>query len=181
MRMHVQWLNFHFLFFLFFKRRVTFSCNWFQIVNQAYGNKKCLAWDIERNEEPDGIAEINEITCCFVWVLKFQNCWKKLHEMARCSHNILQSGAEIRSGDGPPKKFEVGGRPMHWPPNILRSSVVGWARKLEQSKKNRCRQGILFWNSAFSCEERVIYDILHSKDTENLKRESKNQKNLVDD
>jgi len=23
--------------------------------------------------------------------------------------------------------------------------------------KKRCRQGILFWNSAFSCEERVIY------------------------
>ena len=49
--------------------------------------------------------------------------------------------------------------------------------------KNMCRQGILFGNSGFSCEERVIYDILHSKDTENLKRESspKNQKNLADD
>src|SRR6218665_1326595 len=37
--------------------------------------------------------------------------------------------------DGPPK-FEVGERPMHSPPpNILRSSVVGCARKCEKSKK----------------------------------------------
>ena len=83
-------------------------------------------------------------------------------------------------GAVPPSKFEVGDGPCIGPPNILRSSVVGWARKVGQSKK-RCRQGILFLNSAFPCEERVIYDILHNKDTENLKRESQNQKNLVDD
>ena len=66
---------------------------------------------------------------------------------------------------------------MHWsPPNILRSSVVGWAQKLEESKKNRCRQGIFCWKRAFCCEERVIYDIWYNKDTENLKRESQNQK-----
>src|SRR6218665_1939842 len=46
-----------------------------------------------------------------------------------------------------PQKFEVGGRPMHSSPNILRSSVVGCARKYEKSKK-RC----------FSCEERVMYE-----------------------
>jgi len=58
-------------------------------------------------------------------------------------------------------KFEVGERPTHPFPNILRSSVVGCARKYEQSKK-RC----------FSCEERVINDIQHSKeDTENLGKE----------
>ena len=34
---------------------------------------------------------------------------------------------------------------------------------------------------AFCCEERVIYDIWYNKDTENLKRESQNQKNLVND
>ena len=56
------------------------------------------------------------------------------------------------------------------PPNILRSSVVECALKYEQSKK-RC----------FSCEERVIYDILHIKDTENLGKESENPKNLVDE
>jgi len=37
-------------------------------------------------------------------------------------------------GDGPPK-FELAGRPMHWSPNIWRSSVVGCVRKDEQSKK----------------------------------------------
>ena len=37
-------------------------------------------------------------------------------------------------GDGPPK-CEVGDGPCNGSPNILRSSVVGWARKLEQSKK----------------------------------------------
>src|SRR6218665_3462449 len=41
-------------------------------------------------------------------------------------------------GETVPPKFEVGGRPMHPSPNILRSSVVGCARKYEQSKK-RCR------------------------------------------
>src|SRR6218665_35125 len=46
-------------------------------------------------------------------------------------------------GDGPPQKCEVGERPMHPSPNILRSSVVGCARKYEQSQK-RCHKGILF-------------------------------------
>src|SRR6218665_430241 len=53
-------------------------------------------------------------------------------------------------GDGPPK-FEVGEGPCIRSP----SSAVGCARKYEQSKK-RCRQGIVFGNSGFSCEERVI-------------------------
>ena len=35
-------------------------------------------------------------------------------------------------GDGPPK-FEVGDGPCIRPPNILRSSVVGCARKYEKS------------------------------------------------
>jgi len=34
-----------------------------------------------------------------------------------------------------PLKFEVGTAHALVPPNFLRSSVVGWARKLEQSKK----------------------------------------------
>ena len=52
------------------------------------------------------------------------------------------------TGGRPPPKFEVGDGPCIRPPNILRSSVVGCARKYEQSKE-RC----------FCCEERVIYDI----------------------
>src|SRR6218665_2643672 len=56
------------------------------------------------------------------------------------------------------------------PPNIFRSSVVRWARKVKQSKIYRCCQGILLLNSVFPCKERDIYDILHSKDTENLKK-----------
>ena len=50
---------------------------------------------------------------------------------------------------------------------------MGWARKLEQSKKNRCRQGIFV--------ERGLFAFFNNKDTENLKRDSQNQKNLVDD
>ena len=40
-----------------------------------------------------------------------------------------------RTGGRSPPKFEVGDGPCIGPPNILRSSVVGWARKLEESKK----------------------------------------------
>jgi len=81
----------------------------------------------------------------------------------------LFTGAETLGGRSPPK-FEVGDGPCIIPPNIF-SSVVGWcARKSEQSKKG-----------CFSCEERVKYDILHSKDTENVWKERENPKNLVDD
>src|SRR6218665_2899472 len=38
-------------------------------------------------------------------------------------------------GTVPPKKFDVGDGPCIRPPNILRRSVVGCARKYEQSKK----------------------------------------------
>ena len=57
-------------------------------------------------------------------------------------------------GDGPPK-IEVGTAHAP-PPNILRSSVVGCARKYEQSKKT-CHQGIIFRNRGFPREEWVIY------------------------
>ena len=73
-------------------------------------------------------------------------------------------------GETVPPKFGVGrGRPCIRPPNILRSSVVGCSRKYKQSKK-RCDQGINFWNMGFSAEERVMYDIWHSKDMENLEK-----------
>ena len=81
----------------------------------------------------------------------------------------LRGGDLGRLGEGP-AKFEVGDGPCIRPPNILRSSVVGCGRKYEQSKE-RC----------FSCEERVIYEIEHSKDTENLGKERENPKNLFDD
>ena len=56
-------------------------------------------------------------------------------------------------GDGPPK-FEVGGRPTHSsPPNILRSSVVGCARKYEKSNKNV----FFLWGKGHA--RRVMYDI----------------------
>jgi len=67
------------------------------------------------------------------------------------------------------------------PHNILRRIVLsGCARKYEQNKK-RCHQGIIFRNRGFCREERVIYDILHNKDMENLKRDRKNLKNMVVD
>ena len=40
-----------------------------------------------------------------------------------------------RTGGDGPKKFEVGDGPCIRPPNILRSSVAGCARKYEKSKK----------------------------------------------
>jgi len=55
-----------------------------------------------------------------------------------------------------PQSLRWGDGPCIRPPNILRSSVVGCARKYGKSKK-RC----------FSCEERVMHDILESKDPEN--------------
>jgi len=54
-----------------------------------------------------------------------------------------------------------------------------------RESSNRVKIGVkeFFSEIVLFCEERVIYtyDILHSKDMENLKRESNNQKNLVDD
>jgi len=46
---------------------------------------------------------------------------------------------------------------MHPPPNILRSSVVGCARKYEESKKGVIKE---FFSEivVFSSEKRVIYD-----------------------
>jgi len=73
-------------------------------------------------------------------------------------------------GRSPPKIWGGGTAHASVPPNILRSSVVGCAGKYEKSIKG-----------CFSCEERVIYDIKHSKDTENLVKERENPKNLVDD
>jgi len=46
-------------------------------------------------------------------------------------------------GDGPKKTLRWGDSPCIRTPNILRSSVVGCARKYEQSKK-WCHKGILF-------------------------------------
>jgi len=83
-------------------------------------------------------------------------------DQARKPRNALlwcQQGRRPRRDweDGPPKiwKSEVGDGPdgpCIRPPNILRSSVVGCARKYEESKK-MCHKGIPFWNSGLSCEE----------------------------
>src|SRR6218665_2476059 len=40
-----------------------------------------------------------------------------------------------QGGRSPPKNLRWGDGPCIGPPNILRSSVVGWARKLEERKK----------------------------------------------
>ena len=52
----------------------------------------------------------------------------------------MVSGAETygKLGDGPPK-FEVGDSPCIRPPNILRSSVVGCARKYTK----RVKRGVI--------------------------------------
>ena len=89
--------------------------------------------------------------------------------------SVSRGGDLERAGGTVPQNLRDGPSP-----DTLRSSVDGCARKYEQSKK-RCHKGILFWSSGFSCEERVIYDIEHSKETENLGKERENPKNLVDD
>jgi len=75
-----------------------------------------------------------------------------------------------------PQKFEVGDGPFIRPPNILRSSVCGM-----RARKAWCQQGIIFGNRGFCCEERVIYDITDIKDMENLEKDRRNPKILVDD
>src|SRR6218665_3328964 len=55
---------------------------------------------------------------------------------ANVLNGLCKQGRRPRGDWGTvPQKFEVGGRPMHWSPNILRSSVVRCACKYEQSKK----------------------------------------------
>jgi len=63
-----------------------------------------------------------------------------------------------RLGDGPQKNLRLGDGPCIRPPNVLRSSVVGCARKYEESKK-WCHEGIILWNRVFSREERGSYMI----------------------
>jgi len=49
---------------------------------------------------------------------------------------IQNRGGDLgRTGGTVPPNLRWGDGPCIGPPNILRSSVVGWARKLEESKK----------------------------------------------
>src|SRR6218665_2025692 len=88
----------------------------------------------------------------FDW-MELQVFEKQLLELQSSSiwrQKYVDQGRRPRETGGvfPPKKFEVGDGPCIGPPNILRSSVVGWARKLEE-RKNRCRQGIFFERGIF--------------------------------
>ena len=54
-----------------------------------------------------------------------------------CVTDIINRGGDL-GGDGPPK-FEVGGRPMHWPPpQIFREVVLSDARQSMNRVKKRC-------------------------------------------
>jgi len=72
-------------------------------------------------------------------------------------------------GDGPPKKLRWGDGSCIRPPNILRSSFVGCARKHEQSEKS-CNQWIIFLNRGFSREERVMYGMTLWKETRKIRK-----------
>jgi len=52
-------------------------------------------------------------------------------------------GGDLGGLRGWTPKFEVGGGPCIRPPNILRSSVVGCARKYEESKKGVVKEFFL--------------------------------------
>src|SRR6218665_346665 len=88
------------------------------------------------------------------------------------THAIYTQGRKPREDGGRfPPKLRLGEGPCIRPPNILRSSVVGCARKYEKSKK-KC----------FYCEERVMYE--GSCTTFNkvkIRKISENSKNMVDD
>jgi len=61
-------------------------------------------------------------------------------------------------GDGPPKNLRRGDGPCIGPP-IFREVVLSDARESTNRIKKWCYQGILFRNSGFSGEEKVVYDI----------------------
>src|SRR6218665_116306 len=91
-----------------------------------------------------------------------------------------RSPSKFEVGDGP--CIRPGGRPMHPSPNILRSSVVGCARRYEQSKKG-CHIGIFFYEIVVFLVRKGSKTTFNtcSKDTENLGKERENPKNPVDD
>src|SRR6218665_626574 len=73
-------------------------------------------------------------------------------------------------GDGSPK-FEVGGRPVHPSPNILRSSVIGCVRKYEVSKK-RCHKGIVSFMKGMQKYRFMLYFTFETVSKDREKRSS---------
>jgi len=80
-------------------------------------------------------------------------------------------------GGRSPQNLRWRGRHASAPPSLIFWEVVfvGCAQKHEQSKE-RCNQGIIFWNRGFSREEGVTYDITCSKDMKNLIKDMKTLK-----
>src|SRR6218665_1673627 len=79
---------------------------------------------------------------------KFTKLWSNYRTQEILMYLVFRGGDLGGTGGTvpPQKNLKWGDGPCIGPPNILRSSVVGWVRKVEQSKNNRCRQGILFLN-----------------------------------
>ena len=92
-----------------------------------------------------------------------------------CGWRQIMGGDLGGRGRRSPPKCEVGKDPCIRPPNILRSSDAGCARKYEKSNKT-CHQGIIFWERGFFLW-RKGYDISQSKDMEN----QENLENMVND
>ena len=96
---------------------------------------------------------------------------------------LLSVSLYIRGGDlvgRSPQNLRWGAAHASVPP-IFWETVLSDARESTNIVKKGVIKGILFWNSGFSCEERVIHDIRHSTGTENLGKGRENPKNLVDD
>src|SRR6218665_3474123 len=83
-----------------------------------------------------------------------------------CHSSIQPMGGDLgETGGTVPPKFEFGGGPCIRPPNILRSSVVGCARKYEKCKKGVIKE--LFSEIGFFLVKKGslgLYNISHSKD-----------------
>ena len=94
--------------------------------------------------------------------------------------DLIMSGDLGGTGGTVPPKFEVGDGPSIGPPNIMRSSVVGWARKPKESKKIGVIKEFFVERGLFAVKK-GSYMIFDRIKTQNLKRESQNQKNLVND
>jgi len=128
--------------------------------------------DVKFNEGPSKIFKsINRYSPDKKFILIFFILWRLCSYTNNSCRSYCIRGGDLEGdwGDGP-QKFEVEGTAHALVPPIFWEVVLWDGRERSNRVKNRCRQGILFLNSAFPCEEKDIYDILHNKDTENLKR-----------
>src|SRR6218665_580078 len=91
------------------------------------------------------------INGCLVTTKSLRKIWPgsfRFHTRTYDTPLFSRGGDLGGTGGRSPQNLRWGDGPCIGPPNILRSSVVGWARKLGESK-NRCRQVIFLLKEGF--------------------------------